>query len=30
VALILATHNRELAERTNRVLEVRDGNLRSV
>src|SRR5688572_1128100 len=29
VALILATHNRELAERTNRVLEVRDGNLRS-
>jgi lipoprotein-releasing system ATP-binding protein len=29
VALILATHNRELAARTNRVLEVRDGNLRS-
>jgi lipoprotein-releasing system ATP-binding protein len=29
VALILATHNRELAERTNRVLEVRDANLRS-
>jgi lipoprotein-releasing system ATP-binding protein len=29
VALILATHNRELAERTNRVLEVRDGNLSS-
>jgi lipoprotein-releasing system ATP-binding protein len=29
VALILATHNRELATRTNRVLEIRDGNLRS-
>lgn len=30
VALILATHNRELAERTDRVLEVRDGTLQSV
>jgi lipoprotein-releasing system ATP-binding protein len=30
VALILATHNRELAERTDRILEVKDGNLRSV
>jgi lipoprotein-releasing system ATP-binding protein len=29
VALILATHNRELADRTDRVLEIRDGNLRS-
>jgi lipoprotein-releasing system ATP-binding protein len=30
VALVLATHNRELAARTDRVLEVRDGTLRDV
>ena len=30
VALVLATHNRELAARTDRVLEVRDGLLRTV
>lgn len=30
VALVVATHNRELAERTDRVLEVKEGNLRSV
>jgi lipoprotein-releasing system ATP-binding protein len=30
VALVLATHNHELAARTDRVLEVRDGGLHSV
>jgi lipoprotein-releasing system ATP-binding protein len=30
VALVLATHNHELASRTDRVLEVRDGTLRQV
>jgi putative ABC transport system ATP-binding protein len=27
VALVLATHNRELAERTDRILRLRDGSL---
>jgi lipoprotein-releasing system ATP-binding protein len=30
LALVVATHNRELAERTQRVLEVKEGILRSV
>ena len=30
VALVLATHNRELAARTDRVLEVRDAQLMNV